>query len=356
MSDAIFIDWLGASQRYPGGVSPVFIGGLTVFYDRDGNARCERTRASSVGGSFDTAIQVGCDGSRVWLSGNVGRFDRRDNLFNAGWPGTWAAANRILAIVGLPPFTAYAGEMEGQPAHLRLVSQRVVGDTVRQIGVEAGGGARPGARIHRLDLTGNFETGSDGQARAVIRWLASRSISRMKRGLVGSESCWWANTRHMIKAYLKGAEMKHHGGEEIQELIDFCDERGLVRVEVELKRRLLQEAGLDAFDAVTDEKLAAIYNEQTEIFRRVDRSDEPDILASIPSRYRMTAAAWIAGQDVRGQLGQAALYRHARVLREYGIDILQARNVEKFPVKVRVVDLKPLSMPDWYREKYFKVA
>jgi len=178
----------------------------------------------------------------------------------------------------------------------------------------------------------------------------------MKRGLVGSESCWWANTRHMIKAYLKGAEMKHHGGEEIQELIDFCDERGLVRVEVELKRRLLQEAGLDAFDAVTDEKLAAIYNEQTEIFRRVDRSDEPDILASIPSRYRMTAAAWIAGQDVRGQLGQAALYRHARVLREYGIDILQARNVEKFPVKVRVVDLKPLSMPDWYREKYFKVA
>ena len=88
----------------------------------------------------------------------------------------------------------------------------------------------------------------------------------------------------------------------------------------------------------------------------MDRSDEPDILASIPARYRMTAAAWLAGQSVCSMLTNGTLYRHARVLRDYGIDILQPRNVEAFPVKVRVVELEALPMPDWYREKYFKAA
>jgi len=160
----------------------------------------------------------------------------------------------------------------------------------------------------------------------------------------------------MLKAYIKGVEMRNHGAEEDDEVAQYCDDLGVVRVEVELKRRLLKEVGLQSFDDVTQAKIQRIFEEQTSIFRRVDRSDEPDILACIPARYRVTAAAWLSGQDVCTMLANGTLYRHARVLREYGIDILQARNVERFPVKVRVVDLQPLSMPDWYREKYFKVA
>lgn len=153
----------------------------------------------------------------------------------------------------------------------------------------------------------------------------------------------------MLKAYRKGAEMKKRGGD--PELIQYAEDKGIVRVEVELKKRELSELGLSHLGAISDDKLRAIFNEYVEPFRRVDSSEEPDILSSIPARSRAYAAAWLAGQDVRILCSQATLYRHARVLREYGLDILEARNIERFPVKVRVIDLEPLRAPDWYLER-----
>ena len=119
-------------------------------------------------------------------------------------------------------------------------------------------------------------------------------------------------------------------------------------MEVELKRRLLSDEGLKNLENITQEKLEKIFHQETEIFRQVDRSDEPDILDAIPPKSRIYAAAWLAGQDLSNMAHRATLFRHAKVLREYGIDIMEPRNVEKFPVKVNVIDLKPVSMPDWY--------
>lgn len=168
----------------------------------------------------------------------------------------------------------------------------------------------------------------------------------MKRGFAGDESVWFSNTRHMLKAYRKGAEMKSHGGDE--ELVKYANEAGIVRVEVELKRRLLGELGLDEIGNVDDDKLVRIFEEQTAIFRAVDRSDEPDIIAAIPARSRSYAAAWLAGQDVFALCHRATVFRHAKVLKQYGIDILEPRNVQQFPIKVRVVDLVPLEAPEWH--------
>lgn len=56
----------------------------------------------------------------------------------------------------------------------------------------------------------------------------------------------------------------------------------------------------------------------------------------------------MAGQDLRQLMSRATFFRHAKILREYGIDIAEPRNVESFPVKVRIVEMKPLPMPDWY--------
>lgn len=153
----------------------------------------------------------------------------------------------------------------------------------------------------------------------------------------------------MLKAYRKGAEMASHGGD--KELIEYANDVGLVRIELELKKRELSEEGLIDIGNVTQERLEELFVRHTEPFRRVDSSDEPDILAAIPSRSRAYAAAWLAGQDVRMLCSQATLYRHARVLREYGLDILEQRNIERFPVKVRVIDLVPLSVPDWYLKR-----
>ena len=323
MKGEIFVDWLTASEHHPQGGLPIVFSGLHSWYGRTGICLSERTLPESVGGSFDTTVRVGCNGSRVFISGNVGRFGRPDNLFNLGWPETWAAANRILQGIALPPL----GVARGVPGDAEY---------------------RPGARVSRLDITANFGTGSDAQARAVIRWLGAQSISRLKRGMVGDESVWWANTQRMFKAYMKAPEMLKHGASADEFAVVWCRDKGVVRVEIELKRRLLADLGLDHVGAVSDAALLSVFKDQTELLRRVDRSDAPDLLASIPARYRMTCAAWLAGQDVRSMMSLRSFRYHAKALREYGIDIGQARNVEAFPLKVRVIELVPLAVPDWY--------
>ena len=143
--------------------------------------------------------------------------------------------------------------------------------------------------------------------------------------------------------------MAKHGGD--KELIAYCTDNGVVRVELELKRRELDELGLRDFGDVSQEKLEAVFHEHMEPFRRADCSHDPDLIHSLPVRVRAIAMAWLAGQDVRICCSQATLYRHAKVLREYGLDILEPRNVERFPVKVQVIDLVPLAVPDWYLKK-----
>lgn len=321
--EPVFVDWITASQFHPEGGLPILQNGLHAWFDSGGNCRLERISPQSVCGSFETSIQLSCNGHRVYLSGNVGRFGRQDNLFNFGWDATATICNRILDRAGLPRFRAVGG---------------ISGEQVCA-----------GARVHRLDITANFSAGSDAQARAVIRWLTSQSVARARRGSAGDESVWWSNTRRMFKAYRKGAELLKHGLPANAPVVEWAVNQGVVRVEVELKRRTLQELGLNEWGNVSQAKLVRLFADETEILRRVDRSDEPDILAQIPAKYRMTAAAWMAGQDIKAALPNGTLYRHAKVLREYGLDVLQARNITAFPVRVRVVDLQPLDVPAWYR-------
>lgn len=173
----------------------------------------------------------------------------------------------------------------------------------------------------------------------------------MKRGQAGDESVWWANTRHMLKAYIKHLEMVKHGTSDKDHIVQWLKEKGVVRVELELKKRLLSELGLNDLANLSDQKLVDIYEQQIEPFKRADRSCDEDIIEHIPQRSKAIAAAWLAGTDVRDLVGKSQLYVHAKRLREYGLDILTPRfsgGVERFPVKVRFIELEPLAVPDWY--------
>lgn len=170
----------------------------------------------------------------------------------------------------------------------------------------------------------------------------------MKRGQAGDESVWWSNTRHMLKAYVKHLEMVKHGAGEKSELVSWLRDQGVVRVEIELKKRLLSELGLNDLGAVSDASLLELFESQIEPLRRADRSGDEEILEALPRKSRVYAAAWLAGEDMRGMCSRATLFRHAKVLRECGIDILAPRNVERFPVKVRLIELAPLGRPAWY--------
>ena len=48
----------------------------------------------------------------------------------------------------------------------------------------------------------------------------------------------------------------------------------------------------------------------------------PIDLATIPSVYRLTVAAWAAGVDLSAALPRSTLYRHAEALHRLGFDII----------------------------------
>lgn len=326
MNNAIFTDWLTASQLHPEGNLPILSGGLIVQYDAQGVPRYERNQSASFTGSYESKIRIGCDGFRVSLSGNVGRFSRQNNLYNFGWDDTKKSCNRILADIGLPIFTASTG-------------------------VEGSTTFRRGAVVSRLDITCNYATGSENIARAAVQYLASKSLSRMKKGHSGTDSVWFANTRHMLKAYIKAAEMLAHGCEKDDPSYMYALEQGLLRVELELKKRFLSDEKMNDWADITQEKLEALFHESTSLLKGIDTNSDIFTLDEIPLRSRVHASAWLAGQDLKGLLSNGAFYRQAKILRDFGIDITEKRNVKQFPVKVRFLDLKPTVAPDWYQEQ-----
>jgi hypothetical protein len=328
MQNEIFIDWVTVSQHFKKGGLPILSGGVIVFYDAQGNPRSERNQSTSITGSHDTRLRIGCDGYRLSLSGNIGRFSRKDNLYNFGWEQTKYAINGVLASLGFPTFSPSKG-IEGHQDYER------------------------GAVFSRLDITCNYATGNELQARQAIRWLGSQSIARSKKGISGDESVWWANTRHMLKAYIKHLEMLAHGALEDDESFIHARDLGILRVELELKKRTLSELHLNDWGNITQEKLEQVFHENTALLHKIDNSNEANILDIIPKSSRVYASCWLQGQDLKGLLAERTLYRHAKVLREYGIDILSERNITQLKTKPRILELVPTVAPDWYiaREK-----
>ncbi len=57
-------------------------------------------------GSFDSRVEVRCDGHQVEFSGNISRYGRSDNLFGYTFAGSVERINELLKTLDLPPFTA----------------------------------------------------------------------------------------------------------------------------------------------------------------------------------------------------------------------------------------------------------
>jgi X family protein/replication protein CRI len=327
MQDGIFIDWLTISQSHTD-AQPVLFGGETVFFDGQGHERSSRIHHSRFVGSHSTSYALQSNGTRVLASGNFGRYSREDNLFNFGFSETVQLANQLVMAQGIDPFT-----------------------TGHQFRNYAGRPEWSGASVRRMDITCNYATGSMSAARDFIRWLQAQSKKRIKQGMAGDESVWFVNTREMLKAYLKAPEMLTHGMKDDSQAYQWAMDCGLVRIELELKRKTLSELGLYWLGDVTMEKIVDIFRDKTEIIRRLDRSTDSDILDDVPVRHRAVAAAWLSGSDVKNLVSRASFFRHKKALMEYGLDIAYPRNIHRLPVKVREIELKPLSLPSWYQLK-----
>jgi len=332
MALPMFIDWISVRQEYPCGGLPVINDGNVLWLDADGTVERTKLAHMQFDGSYDTRISIRCDGSRVELSGNVGRFSRRDNLFGYDFETCIARCNEVLNLWNLPPFTR--GQFN------RFADS---------------GWCWTGAVVTRLDLTLNYATGSPQALEAFIKAMAGHHVGRQKGRLSidGMTVEYGAGSKYVYaKLYCKGAELRKHmkkkaGAHVDADVLDFAERLGTVREEIELKSRFLTQNGLRYLGEITHAKLLEVYMARSQVQRL--NEVKFDTFENMPRRLKATYASWKLGMT--NDITRATWYRHRTQLLEYGIDISVPCNVHALPIRVRTVELAMLEAPDWYWKK-----
>lgn len=93
-------------------------------------------------------------------------------------------------------------------------------------------------------------------------------------------------------------------------------------------------------------QLELLFEERKRVLTRAEHT--VDDLEDLPKHLRCTARDWLAGDDIRKHVSLATFKRHRSALLFYGIDIAVRRNVVAFKPRVRVIEVRPATVPQWY--------
>lgn len=328
----VFVDYLTIRQDHIGGGLPVLNDGRVIRVDFDGQVECSTDIRCSIEGSYDSRVQVRCDGYSVEFSGNISRYGRRDNLFGYDWSTSIHRINTLLSVHGLPPFTSG-----------------------RLYDFKDGSLQYSGARVSRIDLTCNYSTGSKDSMHAVLCHMAGQHVGRQKGSLSPDSGTveYGRGSKYVYgKLYAKYKELEKHrskksGSHVSDDVISFCKTEGILREEFTLKSRFLLQNGLAFLGSISQQKLNDIYYERTQLTRL--EKMEFENFDDLPRGLKATYVSWKYGYPQN--ISKATFYRHRVKLLSYGVDISIPNNVH-YLERVRTVELKALTAPDWYRQKY----
>lgn len=326
-----FCDWISIYQRHGAAQLPKLCDGAFLRIDAHGEHVNTTLKKLRIEGSHDTSVYLRCDGETVWFEGNASRFRRPDNVFGYTFMQCIRRINALLEEHQLPAFTEgdkFITNFKGEPRSVWT-----------------------GAMVTRVDMTENFETGSREDAYHFMRWLSGQQASRLKTGTHGDGETvdfGRGSRRVYSKAYLKGAELRRHakGDTYLQQLADWCDERGIVRFETTYKATKLHDMGCHYLGGFDMKQLEFDFEQRKEVLAR--GSADVDELSSLSKTLLGTYRMWLAGDDLTSKLSRNTFYKHRRDLLPYGVDIAIKSNVTQLKTKTRVIRLGPVSPPDWY--------
>lgn len=330
-----FCDWVSIYQRHTHPVKK-FSKGAILTIDEHGEVVSMVLKRDRFEGSHESAVMLRSDGETVEFSGNVSKFNRKDNVFGYTFESCLRKINKICEQAGLPHFTAgdrYLSNVNGNPG-IRWT----------------------GAKVTRLDITENFGTGSVENASHFMRFLQGQQASRLKTGTYGDEETvdYGRGSRHLyFKLYNKAKEIRRHAAKlkcaddlYLGKLADWCDEVGLVRAELTLKARKLRDLGCDYLGGFNMALIEQEFAAKCDTFTRADAEIEE--LPKLPSSVLGTLRMWENGDDVAGKLSRATFYRHRAALLPFGTDISIKSSVARLKMRTRVIKLGPVAVPSWY--------
>lgn len=336
----VFIDRLYVNQEFHDGETPELFDGAFARIDSDGTQEWIQPSAAVMEGSHDTRILAKSFGGRSFLRGNPGRFGRPDNVFNLDWHQTWEKTNLLCDRFGMRRFSF--GEQTYN------VSERDA-----KYGVLS---TWTGATVSALDVTCNFATGSKENAFLFLQWLEAQHIERIKGGVARLGSVRFGEGNGLqVEAYYKPDEMLAHAKNDHQrkqikesQLFQWLSDNGIVRLEVRAKRNHLRDRNLAYAGGITMEKISKLYEDKTQIVRRISRDVDAFDFSSLPLAVAGTAREYLAGGDVRARMSTATFYRRRKELLAYGIDIAAPNKIRQIMPRVKVIELKPVEAPSWY--------
>ncbi len=386
MNQTTFLDWVDLRQTFtpgPDGNELPIVGGGVVA----SGAKCEEVEIDGqrfmvltpgekdgysvkrlhARGSYDTSLLLRCNGLSVEMSGNVGRWERPDNIWNYDMAGSITRASQIAKAYGLPAFTP------GECFERQTISEH---DQER--------GVNPwvwsGAHFQEMHVTRNFYAGNEAMAVEAMRYMGGLRAARVAKGRFGDETLIFGKQHgklhKRIVVYRKAAEMLAHAkGDEAKKVIkdsqeyQFARDMGLVRIECKWGRDFLRENNLrflgdhcENKDGILGEptmgKVIRIFEKETDFLLNIEPDRAARLVSDMPIKVRMAALSWIRGDDLRQLMSRATFYRTVKALRDYGIDAAEPRNVEGRPnceeALQRMLDalpsfqLKELPAPEWY--------
>lgn len=386
------IDWLTVAQVHHQPI-PVVGSTLMLFCNVDsGEVESQAVKGLQFEGSYDSRLQVRCDGRRVEVSGNPSRFGRRDNVF--GRTSVWECIelyNSVLRDLGLPEFTeddrTRPWQLQGwghrtkrarnplsdvDLSGVAVMPEWLTRDVGRALATDSSRGgvtaiAEHGCRIKRIDLCVSYEVGNLEDAKRSIRAMGSVSHAG-KAGLVYPDGCtvsWGQGSRYAyFKYYIKGVEMRKHlpqVDEYCRTLTEWAESVGLIRHEVSLKSMALARNGLDQpakWDAEIAMKVMQAYSAHDKTGLGVSSYDriadellEQGLSAARARRAQEAAYAFLAGHQfvIGHNITRRTYYRLQADLRRVGLNIGAPLNVSALRHSVRVVEWRPAQPPAFYR-------
>lgn len=325
-----FCDWLTIEQVHPGKKLPVIRDGVIVRINEHGERVRERGLRSELQGSYDTRVWVGCDGAKVTIEGNVGRFGRPDNVFGYCVEQCIELASDIVQALGLPRFERYTLPFS------MLGNARDVDEMYSN------------PEIKRVDLTCNYLISAD-QKKRFLQTLSGWRFYRQQHdtqsythGVTFNEGSerWYA--KFYDKTYESGIKP---------------DETGLGfygRFEVSLKYKWLKEHGLnylhqwqgtETMSNVVDITAFAKFEQQLHRCQLADTESVDSFVEAVPSRLRAYVRNFLDGHDMKQALPGSTYFRVRKRLLEFGIDISTPMSVDRMPVPMTVVKIVSAEAP-----------
>jgi hypothetical protein len=452
-----FIDKIRIIQCFPSdefGRLRKIVGGYVENTDMDKEGKlisCLKTAKFLVyEGSDSSKIRVRSLGNEVSISGNVGRFNRLENVFNYSFQDTLKILDKLSAgfsfpcyssgirlsipphrvggnsFIGFKDLSRFEPRLKkgvvsslkrqrdcGRIERLEFLSPKVDADCkckfLKPSDAFLSGNAElansdnahfavwnsvrwSGARLQELHLTMNFAAGDSVRANRFMTLLAMQRSSRLSHKayeaefidgrpvldstgkpifdsvVEGSKVDGGASKFYRATWYNKGSELLAHaakkvGGQDsayLSKLIEYCNDIGLLRFEVQYKARYLTQLNFNYLgELVNNDRIVELFKDfnakLANCFKQEYREDEigkafADRRIS-PSTYA-AYKAYCEGMHVRSRFSKTRFYAHRRALLPYGVDIsIDNSNVRSLEQKAVQICLRPLSavdMPDFY--------